>query len=237
MARQFWPDENPIGKHVTMKDWGAPLTGEIVGVVGDVKSNGLDEAGGPMIYWSYYQFAQIFNSVVVRSRLNIATLIPAVKSQIWSVDKNQPVSDIKTMDQVLSDSLARRRIYMALLGIFAGAALLLAAVGIYGVMSYTVNQRVHEIGLRLALGAERADVLRLILSEGTKIAFVGTAAGIAVALALTRLMTSLLYGVTATDPATLVAVAALPVFVALVACYIPARRAMRVDPAVALRHQ
>jgi putative ABC transport system permease protein len=237
MARQFWPNENPLGKHVTMKDWGAPLTGEIVGVVGDVKSNGLDEAGGPMIYWSYYQFAQIFNSVVVRSRLNIATLIPAVKSQIWSVDKNQPVSDIKTMDQVLSDSLARRRIYMALLGIFAGAALLLAAVGIYGVMSYTVNQRVHEIGLRLALGAERADVLRLILSEGTKIAFVGTATGIAVALALTRLMTSLLYGVTATDPATLVAVAALPVFVALVACYIPARRAMRVDPIVALRHE
>jgi putative ABC transport system permease protein len=153
------------------------------------------------------------------------------------VDKNQPVSDIKTMDQVLSDSLARRRIYMALLGMFAGAALLLAAVGIYGVMSYTVNQRVHEIGLRLALGAERADVLRLILSEGTKIAFVGTAIGIAVALALTRLMTSLLYGVTATDPATLLAVAALPVLVAVVACYIPARRAVRVDPMVALRHE
>jgi putative ABC transport system permease protein len=190
-----------------MKDWGAPLTGEIVGIVGDVKSNGLDEAGGPMIYWPYYQFAQIFNSVVVRSELNIATLIPAVKSQIWSVDKNQPVSDIKTMDQVLSDSLARRRIYMALLGMFAGAALLLAAVGIYGVMSYTVNQRVHEIGLRLALGAERADILRLILSEGT------------------------------TDPTTLVAVAALPVLVAVMACYIPARRAMRVDPIVALRHE
>ena len=237
MARQFWPNENPLGKHVTMKDWGAPLTGEIVGVVGDVKSNGLDEAGGPMIYWPYYQFAQIFNSVVVRSELNIATLIPAVKSQIWSVDKNQPVSDIKTMDQVLSDSLARRRIYMALLGMFAGAALLLAAVGIYGVMSYTVNQRVHEIGLRLALGAERADVLRLILSEGTKIAFVGTATGIAVALALTHLMTTLLYGVTATDPATLLAVAALPVLVAVVACYIPARRAMGVDPIVALRHE
>jgi len=237
MARQFWPNENPLGKHVTMKDWGAPLTGEIVGVVGDVKSNGLDEAGGPMIYWPYYQFAQIFNSVVVRSELNIATLIPAVKSQIWSVDKNQPVSDIKTMDQVLSDSLARRRIYMALLGMFAGAALLLAAVGIYGVMSYTVNQRVHEIGLRLALGAERADVLRLILSEGTKIAFVGTAIGVAVALALTRLMTSLLYGVTATDPATLLTVAALPVLVAVVACYIPARRAVRVDPMVALRHE
>ena len=237
MARQFWPNENPLGKHVTMKDWGAPLTGEIVGVVGDVKSNGLDEAGGPMIYWPYYQFAQIFNSVVVRSELNIATLIPAVKSQIWSVDKNQPVSDIKTMDQVLSDSLARRRIYMALLGMFAGAALLLAAVGIYGVMSYTVNQRVHEIGLRLALGAERADVLRLILSEGTKIAFVGTATGIAVALALTHLMTTLLYGVTATDPATLLAVAALPVLVAVVACCIPARRAMCVDPIVALRHE
>lgn len=141
------------------------------------------------------------------------------------------------MDQVLSDSLARRRIYMALLIVFAGAALLLAAVGIYGVMSYGVNQRVHEIGLRLALGAERGDVLHLILSEGVKIALIGTGIGIAATLVLTRLMTSLLFGVTATDPATFTIVGVLPLRVALLACYIPARRAMRVNPMVALRYE
>ena len=237
MARKFWPNESPLGKRVTMKDWGAPLTGKVVGIVGDVRANGLDEAVSPMIYWPSYQFAQIFNSIVVRSDLNLPTLIPAVKSQIWSVDKNQPVSKIETMDQVLSDSLARRRIYMALLIVFAGAALLLAAVGIYGVMSYGVNQRVHEIGLRLALGAERGDVLHLILSEGVKIALIGTGIGIAATLVLTRLMTSLLFGVTATDPATFTIVGVLPLRVALLACYIPARRAMRVNPMVALRYE
>ena len=203
MARKFWPTDDPLGKRVTMKDWGTPLTGEIVGVVADVKARGLDEAVEPMIYWPYGQFAQIFGSIVVRSDADLATLIPAIKSQVWSVDKNQPVSEIQTMDQILSDSLARRRIYMTLLGLFAGAALLLAAVGIYGLMSYSVNQRVHEIGLRLALGAEREDVLHLILSEGAKIAVVGVGIGIAAALLLTRLMASLLFGVTATDPATL----------------------------------
>jgi putative ABC transport system permease protein len=237
MARTFWPNENPLGKRVTMKDWGQPLTGEIVGIVGDVKANGLDEATGPMIYWPYHQFAGIFNSIVVRSDLNLGVLVPAVKAQVWSVDKNQPVSEIKTVDQLLSDSLARRRIYMVLLGVFAGAALLLAALGIYGVMSYNVNQRVHEIGLRLALGAERGDVLHLILSGGARIALIGTGVGIAAALALTRLMTTLLFGVTATDPATLGMVAVLPLLVAFVACYVPARRAMRVDPMVALRYE
>jgi putative ABC transport system permease protein len=237
LARKFWPNENPLGKRVTMKDWGAPLTGEIVGIVGDVKARGLDEADEPMLYWPYHQFPQIFNAIVVRSDQDLATLIPAIKSQIWSVDKNQPVSEIQPMEEVLFDSVARRRIYMALLGVFAGAALSLAAVGIYGVMSYSVNQRIHEIGLRLALGAERADVLRLVMTEGAKIALFGIAIGIAFALALTHLMTSLLYGVTATDPTTLFAVATVPLLVAMMACYVPARRAMRVDPMVALRYE
>jgi ABC-type antimicrobial peptide transport system, permease component len=237
MARKFWPTDDALGKRVTMKDWGTPLTGEIVGVVADVKARGLDEAVEPMIYWPYGQFAQIFGSIAVRSDANLATLIPEIKSQVWSVDKNQPVSEIQTMDQILSDSLARRRIYMTLLGLFAGAALLLAAVGIYGLMSYSVNQRVHEIGLRLALGAEREDVLYLILSEGAKIAVVGVGIGIAAALLLTQLMASLLFGVTATDPATLSIVSTLPLLVAFLACYIPARRAIRVDPMVALRYE
>jgi putative ABC transport system permease protein len=153
------------------------------------------------------------------------------------VDTELPVSEIRAMDQILSDSLGRRRIYMTLLGLFAGAALLLAAVGIYGLMSYSVNQRVHEIGLRLALGAERGDVLHLILSEAAKIVVLGVVIGISTALLLTRIMASLLFGVTATDPVTLSAVAALPLLVAFLACYIPARRAMRVDPMVALRYE
>ncbi|MGH9866199.1 MAG: FtsX-like permease family protein, partial [Candidatus Acidiferrales bacterium] len=237
MAREFWPHESPIGKRVTMKDWGPPLTGEIVGVAGDVKTNGLDAAIGPAIYWPYSQFPVNFNTIVVRSDTDPLRLVSAVKSQIWSVDKNQPISKIATMEQVLSDSIAQRRLYLVLLGVFAGAALLLAAVGIYGVMSYSVSQRTHEIGIRLALGAEQTEILKLILGRGAKLTLLGVTTGIVAAMLLTRLMSSLLFGVDATDPATFAAVAVLLTLVALVACYIPARRAMRVDPMVALRYE
>jgi len=237
MARQYWPRENPLGQLVTMKDWGPPLTGEIVGVVGDVKTNGLDEAVGPMIYWPYFQFPQLFNTLVVRGDGDLFRLVPAVKAAIWAVNKTQPISKIETLEQVLSASLARRRLYMILLGVFAGAALLLASVGIYGVVSYSVNQRTQEMGIRIAVGAERGDVLRLVLGQGARAALLGIAAGIAAALVLTRLMASLLFDVSATDPLTYLAVATLLTLVALSASYIPARRAMRVDPMVALRHE
>ena len=237
MARQYWPGENPLGQVVTMKDWGPPLTGEIVGVVGDVKTNGLDEAVGPMIYWPYFQFPQLFNTLVVLGEGDLFRLVPAVKAAIWAVDKNQPISKIETLEQVLSESLARRRLYMILLGVFSGAALLLASVGIYGVVSYSVNQRTQEMGIRIAVGAERGDVLRLVLGQGARAAMLGIAVGIAAALALTRLMASLLFGVSATDPPTFLAVASLLTMVALSASYIPARRAMGVDPMVALRHE
>ncbi|HKV26847.1 MAG TPA: ABC transporter permease [Candidatus Acidoferrales bacterium] len=237
MARKFWPHESPIGKRVTMKDWGPPLTGEIVGVVGDVKINGLDAASGPAIYWPYSQFPVNFNAIVVRSDADPVRLVSAVKSRIWSVDKNQPISKIATMEQVLSDSIAQRRLYLVLLGVFASAALLLAAVGIYGVMSYSVSRRTHEIGIRLALGAGQTEILKLVLGRGTKLALLGVTTGIVAAVILTRLMSSLLFGVNATDPATFAAVAALLMLVALAACYIPARRAMHVDPMVALRHE
>lgn len=237
MARQFWPHESPIGKRVTMKDWGPPLTGEIVGVAGDVKINGLDAAIGPAIYWPYSQFPVNFNAIVVRGDTDPLRLVSAVKSQIWSVDKNQPISKIATMEQVLSDSIAQRRLYLVLLGVFAGAALLLAAVGIYGVMSYSVSQRTHEIGIRLALGAGQIEILKLILGRGAKLALLGVATGILAATALTRLMSSLLFGVSPSDPATLVSVAVLLMLVAMAACYIPARRAMRVDPMIALRYE
>lgn len=237
MARQYWPRENPLGQVVTMKDWGPPLTGEIVGVVGDVKTNGLDEAVGPMIYWPYFQFPQLFNTIVVRAEGEPSRLVPAVKAAIWAVDRNQPIAKIETLEQLLSESLARRRLYMILLGIFAAAALLLASVGIYGVMSYSVNQRTQEMGIRIAVGAERNDVLRLILGQGARAALLGIAVGIATALALTRLMTSLLFGVSARDPLTFAGVATLLTLVGLGASFLPARRAMRVDPIVALRHE
>jgi putative ABC transport system permease protein len=237
MARQYWPNGSPIGQHVTMKDWGPPLTGEIVGVVGDVKTNGLDEAVGPMIYWPHFQFPELFNTIVVRSDGEPSRLFPAMKAAIWAVKKNQAISKIETMDQVLSESLARRRLYMILLGVFAGAALLLAGVGIYGMVSYSVNQRIRELGIRIAIGAERGDVLRLVLGHGAKVGLLGIVIGIAAAPGLTRLMASLLFGVSATDPLTFTAVALLLTVVALAASFLPARRAMRVDPIVALRHE
>lgn len=237
MARQYWPNGSPIGQHVTMKDWGPPLTGEIVGVVGDVKTNGLDEAVGPMIYWPHFQFPELFNTIVVRGDGEPARLLPAVKAAIWAVNKNQAISKIETMEGVLSESLARRRLYMILLGVFAGAALLLAGVGIYGTVSYSVSQRIREMGIRIAVGAERGDVLWLVLGQAARVALLGIVIGVAAALGLTRLMNSLLFGVSATDPATFVGVSSLLTLVALCASFLPARRAMRVDPMVALRHE
>jgi predicted permease len=237
LARTFWPDESPVGQRITMKDWGPPLTGEIVGVVGDVKGNGLDAALGPMLYWPYTQFGQIFNTLVVRTDDDPLRLAAAVKSRIWSVDKDQPVSRIQTMDQILSDSVARRRLYVVLLGVFACVAVLLAAAGIYGVVSYSVTERTREIGIRVALGAERVDVLWLIIAQAAKLALTGELAGIVLALGLTRLMASLLFGISAADPPTFAAVAILLSTVALAACYIPARRAIRVDPTVALHYE
>jgi len=237
MAHEHWPHDDPIGQRVTMKDWGPPLTGEIIGVVGDVKTNGLDEAVGPTIYWPYFQFPQLFNTIVVRAEEDPLRQLPAVKAAIWTINKNQPISKAQTLDQILAESLARRRLYMVLLGFFSGAALLLAAIGVYGVVSYSVSKRTHEMGIRLAIGAERRHVLRLVLGHGVKMALVGIATGIVAALALTRLMSSLLFGVSATDPLTFAGVATLLTVVALFTSYIPARRAMRIDPMVALRSE
>jgi putative ABC transport system permease protein len=239
LAHRFWPNpkESPVGQHITMKDWGPPLTGEIVGVVGDVKGDGLDVTVGPMLYWPYTQFGQIFNTMVVRSDDDPLRLASAVKSAIWSVDEDQTVSRIQTMDQILSDSLARRRLSVVLLGVFACIAVLLAAAGIYGVVSYSVAQRTREIGIRVALGAERVGILRLIIVQAAKLAVAGQLIGLLAALGLTRLMSSLLFGISAADPLTFAGVGFLLTAVALAACYIPARRAMRVDPMVALRYE
>jgi putative ABC transport system permease protein len=235
MAKEFWPNENPIGQRVTMNNWGPPLTGEIVGIVGDVKIDGIAADTYPAIYWPYFQFPQNFNAFVVRTEGDPNRLIAPIKERIWSVDKSLPISKIATMDQLISDSLARRRLYMVLLTVFAGSALLLAAVGIYGVMSYSVSQRIHEMGIRIALGAQARDVQMLVMRCGLTVALLGMTVGIAAALALTRLMSGLLFGVGPFDPFAFGAVAAVLMLVALLACYLPARRAARVDPIRALR--
>src|SRR4029077_18917800 len=175
--------------------------------------------------------------VVLRTKGSPAGMVPAVREAIEKLNSENVIYETKPMEEIVAESLAARRFSMVLLSVFAALALLLSSIGIYGVISYVVSQRTHEIGIRIALGAQRHDVLRLMLGEGMKMALIGVAVGVAVALGLTRLMVELLFGVSATDPATFSAVAAILTGVALAACYIPARRAMRVDPIVALRYE
>ena len=237
LARRFWPGEDPIGKRITMRDWGPPLTGEIIGVAGDVKADGLDSETRPMIYWAYPQFPSIFNSIVVRTEGDPLSLVSALKSQIWSVDPAQPIASVSTMEQVLANSVAPRRFNMLLIGVFAGVALALAAVGIYGVISYTVSQRTHEIGIRLALGAQSSNVLRLVVGQGMILVLGGVGLGLAASAGLTRMMSSLLFGVSPTDAPTFAVIAVLLTAIALFACSVPALRATKVDPMIALRYE
>jgi putative ABC transport system permease protein len=175
--------------------------------------------------------------MVIRTKTDAPALSAAIRSEVWSIDKDQPVSNIRTVEQILSGSIARPRFNLLLLGIFAALAMVLAAVGIYGVMSYTVTQNTREIGIRMALGARPGDVLKFVVGQGLALTFIGIGIGIAAAFALTRLMENLLFEVTATDPATFVLYPAILTGVALVACFVPARRATKVDPMVALRYE
>ncbi len=237
MARQLWPGENPIGQKVTMKDWGPPLTGTIVGVVGDVKLDGPEASTRMALYWPYTQFVSLFNCVVVQTDTPARAIVPAIQAAVWFVDHDQTIASIQTMDKILSDQLETRRFDLGLLGVFAGFAVLLSSVGIYGVLAHSVQQRTQEIGVRMALGAERWDVIKLVLSQGLATSFVGVAIGLAGALALTRLMSGLLFGISATDPFAFASASVLFMLVALVACSLPARRASQVDPMVALRNE
>jgi putative ABC transport system permease protein len=225
---------DPIGKRLRIEgseDWM-----EVIGVTGNVKHFGLEAPVNPEIYVSYQKFPWPFMSVVTRSR-NGVDLSNEIRSSVWRVDRDEPVSEVVTMDLLISRSVADRRLNVLLLGIFGGVALLMAAIGIYGVISHSVSQRTHEIGLRMALGARTSDVIKLILKNGMTPALVGVAAGLLGAFALTRLMRSLLFGVTTTDFPTFAGVALMLLAVALLACYIPARRATKVDPLVALRYE
>jgi predicted permease len=241
MVREFLPHENPIGVRIRWAgDTDPPRWMTIIGVAGDVKHSGLNQPTDPAVYTPFSQSDEAwrrFMTLAIRARNAPPGLVEEVKKQVWSVDGQIPVGDVHAMDDLLAVSLEPQRFNMLLLGLFAALALILAAVGIYGAMAYAVNQRTHEIGIRTALGAQRGDVLRLVMRQGTKMALFGIASGIAGALALTRLMASLLFEVKPTDPATFAGVAILLAIVALAACYIPARRATKVDPMVALRYE
>jgi putative ABC transport system permease protein len=211
--------------------------GEIVGIVGDVHDFGLDLAPPPDAYVLQDQAGVGEMSVLVRTHGDPVNLAAAAREQVHAIDNNLPVAVMSTMEAAMGESLAQRRFYMLLLGLFAAIAIALAAVGVYGVMAYSVVRRTQEIGIRLALGAQNRHVLRMVLGHGMRLLFVGVAIGIAAALALTHLMASQLFGVTATDPLTFAGVALLLVAVALFACYLPARRALQIDPMVALRYE
>jgi putative ABC transport system permease protein len=235
MARRFWPGENPIGRRLTPSFHSEQGPREVVGVVGDVKTKGLDVDASAMMYLPYKQAPLPFMSFVVRTASNPESLVQPVSKAIYSIDKEQALTDVQTMEQVLAKSLSGRRFNMTLLLTFAGVALLLAAVGVYGVMNYTVMLRRRELGIRLALGAKTMDVLRLVLGQGLMLTLIGVGAGLIAAYALTRLMASLLYGVTATDYLTFASVSAVLIAVGLAASYVPARRATKVNPTIALR--
>jgi putative ABC transport system permease protein len=240
MARRFWPDEDPIGQRVSMGislDDDNPAVWEIIGIVGDVRHASLDVEPAPEMYVPHSQQPWSFLTVVVRASTDAMAMAGPVRDQVLAVDKNQPVSRIETLESRVSASVAQPRFYLLLLSIFAALALILAAVGIYGVLSYSVTQRMHEIGIRLALGATPFDVIKLVVGHGMMLALLGVAIGLIGAFMLTRLMSSMLYGVSATDPVTFAALALLLAAVALLASYIPARRATKVDPMVALRYE
>jgi putative ABC transport system permease protein len=209
----------------------------VVGIVNDVHQSGLDEEAAPHLYVSYKQMVPLRTGLVVRTAVDPLSLVGSIRGQIRSVDPDQPIYNVNSMTALMSEKVAPRRLNLVLLGSFAGLALLLAAIGLYGLMSNLVVQRTGEIGLRMALGAQRGDVLRLVVMRGLKLALLGSVIGIAASVALLRFMSTLLVGVTATDPITLVAVSVLLLLVAALACLVPAKRATKVDPLVALKYE
>jgi putative ABC transport system permease protein len=235
LARLHWPGEDPVGKRISIG--GEEDYGEIVGVVGDVRHFSFDRRPRPEMYAPYAYDPWPFMALIVRTETETLSVAGPIRSQILAVDPQQPVYGVRTMEQVLRDSTQQRRFTVQLLGLFAAIAIVLALIGIYGVMSYSMSQRFHEMGVRLALGARRAQVLKLAMGWGLKLVFVGIVLGLGLSFALTRFASNLLYGISPTDPPVFIGVSFLLVSAAALAAYIPAHRVSRADPMVALRYE
>ena len=235
-ANEFWPNESAIGKTLSMP-WGDTLVAEIVGVVGDVRHNGPSEEPRSMIYWHHVQFPMNNMAIVARTAVEPFSVVSAIRREVAQIDPDLPIYSVRTMDSYLSDAVAPARFSMLALGLFAVVAVLLASIGIYGVMSYSVAQRTRELGIKMALGAGGTNLLLQVVKDGLILIAIAAALGIGGALALSRFMSQMVFEVSPTDPITIVGVTGLLVTVALLACYLPARRASRVDPMVALRHE
>ena len=235
MAEKFWPKQDPIGKQVKSVQDGSVAT--IIGVVGDAKQFWIEETQQPQMYGAYSQQPGYFATVVIRTKVEPLSLSEQVRQALWKVDADQPMWKIRTVEFLVNRSVADRKFLLALMGLFASLAMILTMIGLYGVISYLVKQRTQEIGIRLALGAQMRDILQMVLKQGMILVFTGVALGLATAWLSTRLISRLLYQVSATDPATFAVISIFLIAVALLACYLPARRATKVDPLVALRYE
>jgi putative ABC transport system permease protein len=245
MAKKYFPNEEPIGKRILIQEiipgktqLGPEIAWEVVGVVANEIVNGIDDKNdNPGVYVTNEQSPVFFQALLVRGSMDPAMLQKAIVAAVHEVDKDQPLTEVKTLEQIKSESMASNRLQSMLLGVFAAVAVLLSAIGIYGVISYSVAQRTHELGIRAALGASTGAILGLVLRAGMWMTGIGLVMGLAGTLALSRLLATLLFGVGERDPATIASVAAILGAVAFLACYIPAHRATRVDPMVALRYE
>jgi putative ABC transport system permease protein len=238
-AKRYWPNEDPIGKRIRI---GGPETDtpalEVIGVVGRVKMESLNQNSDRVQgYFAYNQVPQGSMTVVIKGASDPNQLISSVRNVVKTIDQDQPIYSPQTMDEIRAESVAGERLNLTLLSLFAGIALVLAIVGIYGVMSYSVTQRTHEIGIRMAIGARPRDVYKMILGHGMKLALIGVAVGLVIAFALTRLMATMLFGVEPTDVTTFTVISLMLITVALLACYLPGRRATKVEPTISLRYE